>query len=96
MAKRDSMSEPETGRDPSQNSVSDSYRRAIETERTRLVKAEAVLGSVAFALTYSEWRCEKGTDYANVVEIARELVQESIRRLDSVNLDRMAGEHVPP
>jgi hypothetical protein len=60
------------------------------------MKADAVLGSVAFSLTYAEWRCENGTDYANVVEVAREIVQESIRRLDSVNLDPARGEPVPP
>ena len=95
MAKRDSMSEPDAGRDPSHVSASDPCRGAIETERTRLMKADAVLGSVAFSLTYAEWRCERGTDYANVVEVAREIVQESIRRLDAVNLDPAPGKHVP-
>jgi hypothetical protein len=60
------------------------------------MKADAVLGSVAFSLTYAEWRCENGTDYAQVVETAREIVQESIRRLEPVSLDPVAGEHVPP
>lgn len=96
MAKDDSMSGPDGGRERCQKSVSDSCRGAIETERTRLMRAEAVLGSVAFSLNYSEWRCENGTDYANVVEVAREIVQESIRRLEPVNLELVAGEHVPP
>jgi hypothetical protein len=94
--KPDSASRPDAGREPSRHSVSDSHRGAIETERTRLMKAEAVLGSVAFSLMYAEWRCENGTDYANVVEVAREIVQESIRRLDSVNLDPVPSEHVLP
>ena len=64
----------------------DPCRGAIETERTRLMKAEAILSSVAFSLTYAEWRCERGTDYANVVEIAREILQESIRQTYRVGL----------
>jgi hypothetical protein len=95
MAKRDSLSEPDEGPEPSHNSASDPGSKAIEIERTRLMKADAILGSVAFSLTYAEWRCENGTDYANVVEIAREIVQESIRRLDSVSLEAVASEHVP-
>jgi hypothetical protein len=95
MDKRDSLSEPDEGRGPSPDSVSDPARKAIDIERTRLMKADAVLGSVAFSLTYAEWRCENGTDYANVVEVTREIVRESIRRLDPVSLESVAGEHVP-
>jgi hypothetical protein len=87
MAKRASMSEPDAGGEPSHDSVSDPGRKAIEIARTRLMKADAILGSVAFSLTYAEWRCENGTDYANVVEAAREIMQESIRRLDPVSLE---------
>jgi hypothetical protein len=94
MDKRDSLSEPDEGREPSHDSVSDPGSKAIEIERTRLMKADAVLGSVAFSLTYAEWRCENGTDYANVVEVAREIVQESIRRLDAVSLESLASEHL--
>jgi hypothetical protein len=57
-----------------------------------LMKAEAVLGSVAFALTHAEWRCEDGTDYAIAVELARDIVQESITRLDPVSLDASGSE----
>jgi hypothetical protein len=96
MDKRDSLSEPGEGRGPSHYSLSDTGRRAIEIERTRLMKADAVLGSVAFSLTYAEWRCENGTEYANLVEVAREIVQDSITRLDAVSLTSLAGERVPP
>jgi hypothetical protein len=95
MAKRDSLPEPDQGREPT-DSVPDPGSKVIEIERTRLMKADALLGSVAFSLTYAEWRCENGTDYASVVEVAREIVQESIRRLDPVSLESVAGEHVPP
>jgi hypothetical protein len=96
MDKRDSLSEPGEGREPSHDSVSDRGSKVIEFERTRLMKADAVLGSVAFSLTYAEWRCENGPDYASVVEVAREIVQESIRRLDPVSLEQVTGEHVLP
>ena len=59
-----------------------------------MMKAEAVLGSVAFALKHADWRCEVGTDYAIAVEVARDIVQESITRLDPVNLDASGCERV--
>jgi hypothetical protein len=94
MAKRNSMPKARTGRKLSQGRSADHCRGTIETERSRLIKAEAVLGSVAFALKHAEWRCEDGTDYANVVEVARDIVQESITRLDPVSLDASGGERV--
>ena len=92
MAKRNSMSKPSAGRKLSQGRSAGRCRGAIETERSRLMKAEAVLGSVAFALKHAEWRCEDGTDYAIVVEMARDIAQESITRLDPVSLDALGGE----
>jgi hypothetical protein len=59
---------------------------AIEQERARLMKAHAVLGCVVLALD-SESRNEPGRPYYPVVvELARDLVNESINRLDSVNI----------
>jgi hypothetical protein len=92
MAKRNSMSKARAARKLSQDRSGDHCRGAIETERSRLMKAEAVLGSVAFALKHAEWRCEEGTDYAIAVEVARDIVQESITRLDPVSLDASSGE----
>lgn len=92
MAKRNSVSKAHADRELSQEPLADAYRGAIESERSRLMKAESVLGSVAFALNHAEWKCENGTDYANVVEIAREIVQESIIRLESINLHPSVGE----
>ena len=88
------MSKARAGRKLSQGRSADRCRGAIETERSRLMKAEAVLGSVAFALNHAEWRCEDGTDYANVVQLARDIVQESITRLDPVSLDASGGGRV--
>jgi hypothetical protein len=92
MAKRNSMSKARAGRKLSQGRSAGRCRGAIETERSRLMKAEAVLGSVAFALKHAEWRCEDGTDYAIAVEVARDIVQESITRLDPVSLDGSSAE----
>ena len=92
MAKRNSMSKAHAGRKLSQDHSADRCRGAIESERCRLMKAEAVLGSVAFALKHAEWRCEDGTDYAIAVEVARDIVQESITRLDPVSLNASGGE----
>ncbi len=95
MAKRNSMPKARAGRRTSRNSgdrhPTEFYRSAIEAERTRLMKAEAVLGSLAFALKHAEWRCENGTDYANVVEVARDIVVESVARLELVHLERVSG-----
>lgn len=74
------------GEDAPQQARTEACRGAIETERTRLMRAEAVLGAVAFALLYAEWRREMGADYANAIQAAREIVQETISRLDSVTL----------
>lgn len=63
-------------------------RQAVEAERTRLMQVDAVLGAVAFALDYAEWRAENGTEYASAVQVARDLLQESIAQLDPVSLER--------
>jgi hypothetical protein len=94
MAKRNSMSKARADRKLSQGRSADRCRGAIEVERSRLMKVEAVLGSVAFALKHAEWRCEDGTDYAIAVEVARDIVQESITRLDPVCLGASGGERV--
>ena len=59
-------------------------QEAIENERGELTRAESVLGCLAFALLYSDWITENPPDYASVAEIARRIVGDSVRRLDSV------------
>jgi hypothetical protein len=49
---------------------------------TRLMQAEAVLGCISFALMYADWREDGESDYAGAVEVALDLVKESIRSLD--------------
>ncbi len=55
------------------------------------MRAEAVLDSVVFALDQAEWRSEIGIDYASAIQAARDIVHDSITRLDSVNLRGTVG-----
>lgn len=91
MAKRKSVrksrakSERAAAPHPAHLSPAAALEHAIERERARLMKAHAVLGCVALALD-----CDSNQEphpyYPVVVELARDLVNESINRLDSVNL----------
>lgn len=61
----------------------------IETERARLRKAEACLDCLRAAIEYTvenDSDCEI-SDIGDVADIVRELVHETINRLDSVELD---------
>jgi hypothetical protein len=66
---------------------------AIERERDNLAKADSVLGCLVIAMEY-------GTDsagapyYPDVAQIARDLVQQSLRGLDVVNLQRPLRDKV--
>ena len=53
-----------------------------DAERARLMRAESLLGCIAFSLMYADWREEEGPDYANAVEVARQLVRDSISALE--------------
>jgi hypothetical protein len=68
---------------------SSNLRDQIETERSRLVRCEAVLMCIACTLADSKEDVEPPdpSDLRYVVDIAREFVRETINRLDSVNLD---------
>ncbi|HEX5420636.1 MAG TPA: hypothetical protein VFY39_11600 [Gammaproteobacteria bacterium] len=71
---------------PARESPAAALEQAIEQERARLMKAHAVLGCIVLALD-----CERSNEpgrpyYPVVVELARELVNESINGLDSVNI----------
>jgi hypothetical protein len=67
--------------------------RAIDQERDNLSKADSVLGCLVIAMEY-------GTDsvgapyYPDVAQIARDLVQQSLRGLDAVNLQRPLRDKV--
>jgi hypothetical protein len=56
----------------------------LSVERRRLMKADAVLGCVAFALLYEDWLEDPSRPcFADAVAVAQELVSESIGRLSS-------------
>jgi hypothetical protein len=67
--------------------------RAIDEQRDNLSKADSVLGCLVIAMEY-------GTDsvgapyYPDVAQLARDLVQQSLRGLDAVNLQRPLRDKV--
>lgn len=69
---------------------------AIEDERARLMDAETILHCVVIAMNETDPSDTHGPYYQNVIEVARDLVVESINRLDSVRmrpmLERFASE----
>jgi hypothetical protein len=62
--------------------------RAIDAERRRLSKAQSVLGCLAAALDAGSAGSEE-LDFGQVAELAGDLVNSSIERLDSVNLSKV-------
>jgi len=61
---------------------------AIEDERSRLSRAQAVLGCLRMALLYSDEDgkdCDVG-DFADAAEVARGLISEAVERLDSASI----------
>jgi hypothetical protein len=54
----------------------------VGSERRALMRADAVLRCVAVALEYDDWSFD-GPDYAEAVEVARNLISQSIERLES-------------
>jgi hypothetical protein len=62
-----------------------SSRRRLTTtcsERRALMRADAILRCVAFALEYADWRSDD-PDYAEAIEAACSLISQSIGRLES-------------
>ncbi len=51
-------------------------------ERARLMKAEAILNCLSFTLNYSSWNAADGTTYGMAADVARDLVQDSMDRLE--------------
>src|SRR5512146_733000 len=61
----------------------------IEAERERLMKAEAVLGFMAFSIGEGSDVTEPQPSPILAAETARELVHEAIERLDGLYLGRL-------
>ena len=51
-------------------------------ERAILMKAEAVLACLSVSLNYDGWSGDDGTLYAVATDVARDLVQQSMDRLE--------------
>lgn len=66
--------------------TSGDFAVTINIERARLLKAEAVLGCVAFALTYEDWFEDpnRRPSFVDAVVAAQELVRGVLEGLDSV------------
>lgn len=58
--------------------------QVISGERNRLMKAQAVLRCVAFALLYEDWLKESNRpSFADAIEVAEELIRQTIDRIES-------------
>ena len=55
---------------------------AVRRERRALMSANAVLRCVAVALEFEDWTSDE-PDYADAIGVARQLISESIDRLES-------------
>jgi hypothetical protein len=56
--------------------------KIVNEERTRLLKAEAVLGCLAFALLYEDWlQPPHRPSFADAVAAAQDLINASLDRL---------------
>jgi hypothetical protein len=68
---------------------------AIEAERGRLMNAEAILHCTVLAMNEHDCADPDGPYFQNIVDVARDLVRQSINGLDSVRLYR-SGITTPP
>lgn len=64
-------------------------------ERARLMKAEAVLNCLSFTLSYSSWNAADGTTYGMAADVARDLVQGSMDRLEQRDRAIESGRRRP-
>jgi hypothetical protein len=85
MAKRDSTTDHPWGRNAE---AAANLKTIIETERARLMAARAVLGCTRVALNNDNDSDVDPLEYADVVEVAREMIQQVTVRLDSAYLQK--------
>ena len=68
--------------EPQSHGNSSDLAKVVRHERTRLIKAQAVLGCVAFALLYEDWLEEVNRpSFADAIAAVDDLVGETIGRL---------------
>lgn len=78
---RNPLASPATEKPASASADKATLKTAIEAERRRLQKVHSLLGCIAVAFDYDDCAsCE--IDYADVIDIVRSLVCESVTRLD--------------
>jgi hypothetical protein len=61
---------------------------AIERERARLMTADSLLGCIAIAMQGADGETGRSPYFPDLVELARELVNEAINGLDTAQLNR--------
>jgi hypothetical protein len=83
MARNDSTTDDDRDRNPDPSA---SLKDIIEGERVRLLKAHSVLGCAGIALDYDDGSDSRQPDYAHVVDVVRDMIQETTVRLDLANL----------
>lgn len=83
MARNDSTTDKDRDRNPN---PPPRLRAIIEGERIRLLKAYSVLGCTGIALDYDDGSDPRQPDYAHVVDVVRDMIQEVTARLDLANL----------
>ncbi len=97
MTRRRTSSTPRKRNSSEHHSVSDGYpygvpvpealHEAIEEERGSLSKAESLLGCLAISMEH-ETDPATAPYYPDVAGLARDLLKQSINRLDSLNLQK--------
>lgn len=71
------------------NTMPEALEDAIEDERARLMTAHSVLSCVTLAMEGDDGGGKDGPYYPGLIGIARDLVNESIKRMDSNKLERL-------
>lgn len=80
--------EPASGSTPDSPSLPEDLEEAIEDERSRLMRAHSILGCITLALEGDDGVGPNRPYYPDLIELARDLVNESINGLDSNKLRR--------
>lgn len=75
--------------EPTQPAALEIVEDTIEEERARLMKAETILQCVVIAMDEPECVGPRAPHFQSIIEMARELIIESINQLDSVRIGPM-------
>lgn len=75
----------------SMENLPENLEEAIEDERARLMRAHSILGCIALAMEGDDGVNPARPYYPDLIELARDLVNESINSLESGKLQRLIG-----